>query len=131
MIIKVFWKKSFRSRKISSGQLYFSFDYRAGKFAKFWKDFSKPTSTNSAFLYGIFFFKRPSGDVAFSPDQHDEKFLPKVELFLSKCQIDIKKRGCLQKKFKKNQWRHNMKCSLDNPAEIYSPELWEIFDLSG
>ena len=127
---RCFEKKSFRSRKISSGQFDFSFDYCAGKFAKFWKDFGKPTSRNSAFLYGSLYFKRPSGDVAFSHDQPDEKFLPKIELFRSKCQIDIKKPGCLQKKLKKNQWRHNMKCSLDNPAESCSPKLWKIFGRS-
>ena len=57
MIMKLFCKKCFRSRKISPGQFDFSFDYRTKKFAEFWKDFGEPTSKNSHFFSKFFFLK--------------------------------------------------------------------------
>ena len=47
-------KKRFRSRKLSSGQFDFSFDYGTEKCAEFWKGFGQPTSRNSHFFPKIF-----------------------------------------------------------------------------
>ena len=92
MIIKVFWKKSFRSRKISSGQFDFSVVYGTENCAEFWKNFSQSTSKNSPFFSKMFFFEKAFGDVEISYDKLDEKSLPKAEFFCSTLQIDFEKR---------------------------------------
>ena len=90
MIIKVFWKKSFRSRKYLLDNLT-SVSTAAQKTLP---NSEKVLVTQLPRTYPFFpecFFKRPSGDLEFSYDNPDGKSLPKVEFFCSKCQIDFKK----------------------------------------
>ena len=64
----------------------------------------------------------------FSYDKPDGKSLPKNEFFCSKSETDFEKRFFLKTCFsKKIQCTHKMKCSLDNLAEICSPEVRETF----
>ena len=57
-----------------------------------------------------------------------EKSLAKNEFFCSKSETDFEKRFFLKTCFsKKIQCTHKMKCSLDNLAEICSPEVRETF----
>ena len=100
--------------------------------AEFWKRFGQKTAENSVIFQIFLFCKGSSGNEEFTIDKPNENFLPRVGFYRWKSQINFKKRLFL-KKFcsKKILWTRRSKCSLDNPAECCSPELWKLFGRIG
>ena len=129
MILKVFYTISdFRSRKISSGQLDFSFEHPPKNAC------SIPKRFWSAIIekFGVFFEKFLKAiwrRRILASTNLVKKFCQKLSFSARSAKLTIKS-AVFWKKNSKSQRTHNMKCCLDNHAENCSPELWKVFGRS-
>ena len=129
MTIKVFYTiADFRSRKISSGQLDFSFEHPPKNACRIPKRFYSAIIENFCVFLEKFlkaFWRRR----ILARTNLMKKFCQKLSFSARSAKLTLKS-AVFWKKLQKSQRTHNMKCSLDNHAENCLPELRKSFGRS-